>query len=213
VCSVWVPCVALPSDGGSSVGPSPLCGSLVSVPCVGPLCGFLVPSRRVTCVYSHDVSRSFTRSRIGAPSASSLDDDDFIPRNIPPLTQHTAAKRPAAPTHECTGPASTGPRRIATEENGRDRDGPTKANMNRARPDWRARWSTGRAARRPIYSRFDVLNMNRIPYLILRPAYSTCRCAICFGPQWSTDRAARRPICSLFVSTRRWEGVRRRRTV
>jgi len=36
-----------------------------------------------------------------------------------PLTQHTAAKRPAAPTYECTGPASTGPRRIATEENGR----------------------------------------------------------------------------------------------
>jgi len=36
-----------------------------------------------------------------------------------PRTQHTAAKRPAAPTHECTGPASTGPRRIATEEKGR----------------------------------------------------------------------------------------------
>jgi len=31
----------------------------------------------------------------------------------PPLAQHTAVKRPAAPTHECTGPASTGPRRIA----------------------------------------------------------------------------------------------------
>jgi len=46
------------------------------------------------------------------------DDDDFIPRNTPPLTQHTAAKRPAAPTHECTGPAITGPRRIATEEKG-----------------------------------------------------------------------------------------------
>jgi len=37
----------------------------------------------------------------------------------PPLTQHTAAKRPAAPTHECTGPASTGPRRIATKKKGR----------------------------------------------------------------------------------------------
>ena len=37
----------------------------------------------------------------------------------PPLTQHTAAKHPAALTHECTGPASTGPRRIATEERGR----------------------------------------------------------------------------------------------
>ena len=47
------------------------------------------------------------------------DDDDFIPRNTPPRTQHTAAKRPAAPTHECTGPAGTGPRRIATEEKGR----------------------------------------------------------------------------------------------
>jgi len=47
------------------------------------------------------------------------DDDDFIPQNTPPLTQHTAAKRPAAPTHECTGPAGTGPRRIATEEKGR----------------------------------------------------------------------------------------------
>jgi len=32
---VW----ALPSGGGSSVGPSPLCGSPVWVPCVGPLCG------------------------------------------------------------------------------------------------------------------------------------------------------------------------------
>jgi len=39
VCSMWVPCVALPSGGGSSVGPSPLCGSPVRVPCVGPLCG------------------------------------------------------------------------------------------------------------------------------------------------------------------------------
>jgi len=39
VCSVWVPCVALPSGGGSSVGPSPLCGSPVRVPCAGPLCG------------------------------------------------------------------------------------------------------------------------------------------------------------------------------
>jgi len=39
-------------------------------------------------------------------------EDDFIPRNPPPpLTQHTAAKRPAAPTHECIGPA--------TEEKGR----------------------------------------------------------------------------------------------
>jgi len=37
----------------------------------------------------------------------------------PPLTQHTAAEHPAAPTHECTGPASTGPRRTATEEKGR----------------------------------------------------------------------------------------------
>jgi len=79
VCSVWVPCVALPSGGGSSVGPSPLYGSPVSpvrVPCVGPLCvGPLcgspvwVPcvgpsSRCVPCgIYSRDVSRSFTRSR------------------------------------------------------------------------------------------------------------------------------------------------------
>jgi len=29
VCSVWVPCVALPSGGGSSAGPSPLCWSPV----------------------------------------------------------------------------------------------------------------------------------------------------------------------------------------
>ena len=29
VCSVWVPCVALPSGGGSSAGSSPLCGSPV----------------------------------------------------------------------------------------------------------------------------------------------------------------------------------------
>ena len=46
-------------------------------------------------------------------------DDDFIPRTPPPLTQHTSAKDPAAPIHECTGPAGTGPRRIATEEKGR----------------------------------------------------------------------------------------------
>jgi len=51
VCSVRVPCVALPSGGGSSVGPSLLCGSPVWPPppvvgplwgpplCVGPLCG------------------------------------------------------------------------------------------------------------------------------------------------------------------------------
>jgi len=39
VCPVWVPCVALPSGGGSSVGPSPLCWSPVWVPCAGPLCG------------------------------------------------------------------------------------------------------------------------------------------------------------------------------
>jgi len=71
VCSVWVPCVALPSGGGSSVGPSPLCGSPVWVPCVGPLCGSPVwvpcvgpSSRCVPCViYSREVSRSFTRSR------------------------------------------------------------------------------------------------------------------------------------------------------
>jgi len=29
-------------------------------------------------------------------------DDEFIPRNTPLLTQHTAAKRPAAPTHKLT---------------------------------------------------------------------------------------------------------------
>jgi len=37
--------------------------------------------------------------------------DECTPRTPPPpLTQHTAATRPAAPTPECTGPASTGPR-------------------------------------------------------------------------------------------------------
>jgi len=78
--SVWVPCVALPNGGGSSVGPSPLCGSPVWVPCAGPLCGspVWVPSVWVPCVgplcgplvvlrpcgiYSRDVSRSFTRYR------------------------------------------------------------------------------------------------------------------------------------------------------
>jgi len=45
VCSVWGPCVALPSGGGSSVGPSPLCGSPVWVPCAGPLCGSFVALR------------------------------------------------------------------------------------------------------------------------------------------------------------------------
>ena len=69
---VWVPCVALPSGGGSSVGPSPLCGSpvwvpsvwvpFVWVPCVVPLCGSLV-ALRPCGIYSRDVSRSFTRSR------------------------------------------------------------------------------------------------------------------------------------------------------
>jgi len=71
VCSVWVPCVALPSGGGSSVGPSPLCGFPLWVPCVGPLCGSPVwvpcvgtSARCVPCgIYSRDVSRSFTRSR------------------------------------------------------------------------------------------------------------------------------------------------------
>ena len=50
--SVWVPCVALPNGGGSSVGPSPLCGSPVWVPCAGPLCGspVWVPSVWVPCV-------------------------------------------------------------------------------------------------------------------------------------------------------------------
>jgi len=53
VCSVWVPCVALPSGGGgSSMGPSPLCGSPVWVPCAGPLCGspVWVPFVWVPCV-------------------------------------------------------------------------------------------------------------------------------------------------------------------
>jgi len=52
VCSVWVPCVALPSGGGSFVGPSPLCWSPVWVPCAGPLCGspLWVPSVWVPCV-------------------------------------------------------------------------------------------------------------------------------------------------------------------
>jgi len=73
--SVWVPCAALPSGGGSSVGPSPVCGSPVWVPCagplcgspewdpcVGPLCGSLV-ALRPCGIYSRDVSRSYTRSR------------------------------------------------------------------------------------------------------------------------------------------------------
>jgi len=46
---LWVPSVWVPS---------------VWVPCVGPLCGSLGPSRRVPCIYSRDVSRSFTRSRL-----------------------------------------------------------------------------------------------------------------------------------------------------
>ena len=50
VCSVWVPCVALPSGGGSSMGPSFLCWSpvwvsSVWVPCVDPLWGSLVALR------------------------------------------------------------------------------------------------------------------------------------------------------------------------
>ena len=53
------------------------------------------------------------------PLACTRYDDKFIPRNTHPRTQHTAAKRPTAPTHECTGPASTGPRRTAIEEKGR----------------------------------------------------------------------------------------------
>jgi len=82
VCSVWVPCVALPSGGGSSVGPSSLCGSpvwipyvdplcgspvwvpSVWVPCVGPLCGSLVPGVTLRGIYSRDASRSCSRSRI-----------------------------------------------------------------------------------------------------------------------------------------------------
>jgi len=39
VCYVWVPCVALPSGGGSSAGSSPLCGSAVdgALPCRVPV--------------------------------------------------------------------------------------------------------------------------------------------------------------------------------
>jgi len=45
-------------------------------------------------------------------------DNDVIPRNNPPtplLTQHAAANHHAAPTHGCTGAASTytGPRRTS----------------------------------------------------------------------------------------------------
>jgi len=90
VCSVWVPCVALPSGGGSSVGPSALCGSPVWVPCAGPLCGspvwvpcvgplcvgplcgspVWVPRRAASCcIYSRDASRSFTRSRLSVRAA------------------------------------------------------------------------------------------------------------------------------------------------
>jgi len=50
---------------GPPVCVGPLCGSPVCVPCVGPLCGSPVPSRCVPCgIYSRDVSRSFTRSRV-----------------------------------------------------------------------------------------------------------------------------------------------------
>ena len=56
--SVWVPCLG-PLCGSPLCG-SPLRGSPVGVPCVGP------STRRVaSCgIYSRDVSRSFTRSRL-----------------------------------------------------------------------------------------------------------------------------------------------------
>jgi len=116
VCSVCVPCVALPSGGRSSVGPSPLCGSPVWVPCVGPLCGspVWVPSVWVPCVgplcgslvalrpcgiYSRDVSRSFTRSRSwylwSFNAWSGNDDDTYNPERYLPHTRTARAQPPA----------------------------------------------------------------------------------------------------------------------
>ena len=55
MCSVWVPCVALPSGGGSSAGSSPLCGS----PAGGALSVvFLFPVASVPRLASHSCSRS-----------------------------------------------------------------------------------------------------------------------------------------------------------
>jgi len=56
VCSVWVPCVALPSGGGSSAGSSPLCGSPVGG-VLSPLV-FLFPVASVTRLASRSCSRS-----------------------------------------------------------------------------------------------------------------------------------------------------------
>jgi len=69
VCSVWVPCVALPSGGRSSAGSSPLCGSPVGgvLPC-------RVPGSRGICS-SSCLSLALTLSLcshvqvIGAPGA------------------------------------------------------------------------------------------------------------------------------------------------
>jgi len=66
VCSAWVPCVALPSGGGSSAGSSPLCGSPVGgvLPCRVPVSRspwhlfFVLPHARahaltINCYFSY----------------------------------------------------------------------------------------------------------------------------------------------------------------
>jgi len=98
-----------------------LCGALPSVwvPCVGPLCGSLVPSRRVPCgIYSRDVSRSFTRSRIVYPygltssdasSASSADTwakEENEPFTVYPLREPPRAML-AQPPAQTPGPKMT----------------------------------------------------------------------------------------------------------
>ena len=60
VCSVWVPCVALPCGGGSSAGSSPLYGSPVGgiLPCRVPvsrgICSSSCLSLVLTLSLSHD---------------------------------------------------------------------------------------------------------------------------------------------------------------
>jgi len=96
VCSVWVPCVALSSGGGSSVGPSHLRGSPVWVPCMGPLCGSPVWVPRpvafhVACgIYSRDASRSCSRSRIQTSTAHATP------------TLPSTGQRETGPTHKHT---------------------------------------------------------------------------------------------------------------
>jgi len=110
--SMWVPCVALPSGRGSSVGPSPLCGSPVWVPCagplwvpgvgplcVGPLCGSPVwVPRRAASMWHVASTRVMSPARSHAPALIWLVDKmiSIPPRDTSPH-QHIYSRHTVCP--------------------------------------------------------------------------------------------------------------------